>query len=153
MYYDSKTVYEAVSAVRQGSTLRAAACLTGVGVETARRWCRSAGISFARGPRGGAILPTRRRAGAPRGRLSLEHRLAIAMGLAAGHAHARIAEAIGFSGSTVSREVSRHARPGGGYDPYEAQMAAERDAARPKARKVDASPRLRAYVAEKLRLR
>ena len=153
MYYDSKTVYEAVSAVRQGSTLHAAACLTGVGVETVRRWCRSAGIAFARGPRGGAILPTRRRAGAPRGRLSLEHRLAIAMGLASGCAHARIADAIGFSRSTVSREVSRHARPGGGYDPYEAQMVAERCAARPKARKVDASPRLRAYVAEKLRLR
>ena len=153
MSHSSKTVYAAVSSVRRGATLHAAAAASGACVESVRRWCRSAGIAFARGPRGGAILPAKRREGKPRGRLSLEHRLAIAMGLEAGHTHARIAGAIGFSRPTVGREVSRHAGPDGGYDPYAAQLAAERDAARPKARKVDASPRVRAYVLEKLALR
>ena len=80
------------------------------------------------------------------GRLGLAQRLAISVGLASGATHAEIARGIGFSRPTVSRELSRHRAPDGSYDPYAAQAAAERSARRPKARRLDTDPRLRAYV-------
>lgn len=98
-------------------------------------------------------MPNRRRRGGPPGRLGLAQRLAIASGLDAGLTHASIARGIGFSRPTVTREISRHAGAKGGYDPYAAQLEADRDARRPKARKLDASPRLKGYVAAKLSLR
>lgn len=153
MAYDSKTRYEAVWAVRSGASLREAAGSVGVSYVTVRRWCASEGISFLIGCRGGAIMPRTRRAHARPARLDLAQRLAIASGLAAGRTHSEIARGIGFSRSTVSRELSRHRFPGGGYDPYAAQMRAERDASRPKVRKLDASRPLRAYVLAKLALR
>lgn len=153
MRYSSKTVYEAVLAVRQGMSLRKTASLVGVSYETVRRWCSHAGIKFATGSLGGAVLTKRVCGSGQQSRLLLEHRLAIAMGLAAGHTHARIAQGIGFARSTVSREISRHTGSDKSYDPYKAQLAAERDASRPKVRKTDASVRLRSYVKEKLSLR
>ncbi len=98
-------------------------------------------------------MPKRRRARTRPARLDLAQRLAIASGVAAGMTHAQIARGIGFSRSTVSREISRHGGGGGAYDPYAAQMRAERAASRPKARKLDANARLRAYVIGKLALR
>lgn len=86
-------------------------------------------------------------------RLSLAQRLAIASGLAAGMTHELIARGIGFSRSTVSREISRHRGCDGSYDPYAAQMDADRDAARPKKRKLDEAGPLRSYVLGKLALR
>ena len=155
MKHSSKTRYEAVSAVRGGLSLRRAAARAGVSHETVRRWCGSEGIRFAAGPMGGAILPGKRdgkEAARPR-RLGVAERRAIAMGLRAGHAYGAIADAIGFSASSVCREVARHRGADGGYDPFEAQLAAERAARRPKAAKLDASARLRRYVASKLLLR
>lgn len=153
MGYDSKTRYEAVRAVRNGATLTQAESAMGVSRETVRRWCAAEGISFVRGCMGGAILPSTPTSGRGPGRLDLAQRLAIGMGVAAGRSHAEIARGIGFSRSTVSREIARHRGPGGAYDPYAAQMSAERAARRPKARKTDRSARLRAYVLEKLSLR
>lgn len=153
MRYDGKTKYAAITAVREGASLREAARRTSVGHETVRRWCVAEGIPFSPGYMGGAILPTKPRLTAKTGRLDLAQRLAISMGLDAGHSHARIAAGIGFSRSTVSREVSRHRLGDGTYDPYAAQMAADRDASRPKARKLDACPPLRHYVLEKLAMR
>ena len=153
MAYDSKTRYEAILAIRAGASLRQAASSAGASREAVRRWCASEGIRFVRGCMGGAILPIRPQSGRRPGRLGLAQRLAIAVGLSAGRSHAEIARGIGFSRPTVSREVSRHRGPGGSYDPYAAQMAAERAACRPKARKTDSSPRIRAYVLEKLSLR
>ncbi len=93
------------------------------------------------------------RASARPARLGLAQRPAIASGLAAGSVHEQVARGIGLSRPTVSRKVARHRGRDGAYDPYAAQMRAERDAARPKARKLGASRRLRAYVAAKLALR
>lgn len=157
--YGSKERYEAVRLVRrEGMTLRAAAEACGVSRQTVWRWCRAAGVSFARGPIGGPMCRTGRRgaSGAGKGagrpyRLGLAQRLAIAQGLAAGLTHAQVAEGIGFSRPTVSREVKRGSGPGG-YDPYAAQERAERAAERPKPRKLDASPRLRRYALGKLAL-
>lgn len=153
MGYDSKTRYEALQAIRSGATLHEAEGLVGASRETVRRWCASEGISFLVGCRGGAVVPKRRRARTRPARLDLAQRLAIASGVAAGMTHAQIAQGIGFSRSTVSREISRHGGGGGAYDPYAAQMRAERAASRPKARKPGANARLRAYVIGKLALR
>ena len=153
MGYGSKTRYEAVQLVRQGATLLEVQGLLDVSRETVRRWCISEGISFLVGCRGGAIVPKRRRSQARPGRLGLDQRLAIAIGIAGGSTHGQIARGIGFARSTVTREIARHRLPSGAYDPYAAQMEAERDARRPKARKLDVNGRLRAYVADKLALR
>ena len=153
MGYDSKTRYEAIKAIRNGATLMQVEGATGVGHETVRRWCVAEGIRFVRGCMGGAILPSTPPSECKPGRLNLAQRLAISMGMAAGRSHAEIARGIGFSRSTVSREVSRHRKPDGTYDPYAAQMSAERAARRPKMRKTDRDTRLRAYVLEKLSLR
>ena len=153
MGHDSKTKYVAITSVRRGATLREAGREAGASHESVRRWCRAEGICFSRGGTGGAILPRKRSSRGGAARLGLPQRLAISMGIDGGHSHERIARAIGFSRSTVSREISRHSDGSGAYDPYAAQMAADRSASRPKARKVDASRRLRAYVLGKLRLR
>lgn len=153
MGYSRRKRHETVRMVREtGCTLRRAEAETGVSRQTVHRWCREAGVRFHPGWIGGAVADRRPGGGAP-SRLGLEQRLAIASGLAAGLAHAAIAAGIGFSRSTVSREVSRRRGPNGGYDPYAAQEAADRDAARPKARRVDASAPLRAYVLSRLALR
>jgi len=55
-----------------------------------------------------------------------------------------LAVTVGCHRSTVSRELAR--MPEGAYDPRLAQRDAERAARRPKARKLDANPPLRAYV-------
>lgn len=149
MGYDSKTRYEAIKAIRNGATLMRAEAATGVNHETVRRWCAAEGIRFVRGCMGGAILLSTPPSECKPGRLNLAQRLAISMGVSAGRSHAEIARGIGFSRSTVSREVSRHSMKDG-YDPHFAQMQADKDAKRPKARKLDKDVRARAYVLEKL---
>lgn len=150
MVHESKTRYEAIEKVRGGASLRKAASEVGASYESVRRWCRRAGIAFAPGSMGGSILDTARKARTSGGRrLRIEHRLTIAVGICANLTHGQIAHGIGFSRTTVGREIARH----GGrddYDPYLAQMRADRDARRPKARKIDESSRVRGYVLEKL---
>lgn len=153
MGYGSKDRYLAVTCVRRGGmTMREAERATGVSRSTVSRWCRDAGAAPVGGVHGGPKVDRRHPSGRP-GRLRLEQRLAIAAGLAAGLTHLEISGGIGFSRPTVSREVARHAGPDGSYDPYAAQMRAEAAAARPKARKVDASRRLRGHVLARLALR
>lgn len=152
MGYDSKTRYEAIKSIRNGATLMKAASTVGVGCETVRRWCIAEGIYFVRGCMGGAILPSSPPAEYKSGRLNLAQRLAIKMGISTGMSHAQIAETIGFSRSTVSREISRHSAKDG-YDPYFAQMQADKDAKRPKTRKLDENIQARIYVLERLALR
>lgn len=155
MLHSSKTRYEAIHAVMEGASLREAASKGEASRESVRRWCAAEGIVFKRGPEGGARNMARIRP-KPEGkpaRMGLEQRLAIASGLAAGLPHQKIAEGIGFSRSAVSREISRHLDGDGAYDPYAAQLAFERAARRPKARKVDVDTRLRRYVLAKLALR
>lgn len=149
---NSKAKYVAITAIRRGATLREAGCEAGVSHESVRRWCQAESICFSRGSMGGAILPKKSSKGKAN-RLGLHQRLAISMGINSGHTHDKIARAIGFSRSTVTREISRHLDESGIYDPYAAQMAADRSASRPKTRKIDANRQLRAYVLEKLDLR
>lgn len=153
MEYNSKTKYVAITAIRRGATLREAGFEAGVSYESVRRWCQAESICFSRGSIGGAILPRKKSSKGEATRLGLPQRLAISMGINSGHSHERIARAIGFSRSTVTREISRHLDESGIYDPYAAQMAADRSASRPKTRKIDANLRLRVYVLEKLCLR
>lgn len=87
----------------------------------------------------------------PRARLAYEDRCMIHAMRRGGAACAEIAAAVGCHRTTVSRELAR--MPEGEYDPRLAQRAAERAARRPKQRRLDANPRLRAYVVNGLVLR
>lgn len=90
--------------------------------------------------------------GSSPGRLSMEDRLDIGSGVGDGESFAVIARRVGRDPSTVSREVAHH---GGrdGYRPLRAHQAAMRATGRPCVRKLDANPRLWAWVVAGLRLR
>jgi IS30 family transposase len=84
-------------------------------------------------------------------RLSLGEREEISRGIAMGESLRSVAERLGRSSSTVSRDV----RINGGCDRYravEAHRASRRRAKRPKAMKLEECPRLRETVEEKLAL-
>lgn len=95
-------------------------------------------------PRAGGRVINRRRM------LTAADREEISRGLAAGVEQVVIAARIGRDPSVVSREIARH----GGRDRYRAARAARAAASsrrRPKARKLDTDPRLRAQVIARLR--
>ena len=84
-------------------------------------------------------------------RLSLGEREEISRGIAGGESLRSVADRLGRSSSTVSREVANN----GGCDRYravEAHRASRRRAKRPKAMKLAECPRLRGVVEEKLDL-
>jgi IS30 family transposase len=84
-------------------------------------------------------------------RLSLDEREEISRGIARGESLRSIAERLGRSSSTVSREV----RINGGCDRYRAVVAHRASrvrAKRPKAMKLETCPRLRGEVEDKLSL-
>ena len=84
-------------------------------------------------------------------RLSLDEREEISRGIAMGESLRLVAERLGRSSSTVSREV----RINGGCGQYravEAHRASRRRAKRPKVMKLEECPRLRETVEEKLSL-
>ncbi|HEY7821797.1 MAG TPA: IS30 family transposase [Acidimicrobiia bacterium] len=114
----------------------------GVGRETARTWVNE---------RGG-IAPRRREWS---GRyLSLEERVEIQAGLAAGSSIREIARKLGRSPSTVSRELSRHASyRRSRYSALKADSDAQVNARRPKLRKLACDDRLAAEVSRKLKKR
>lgn len=87
----------------------------------------------------------------PGGRLRYEDRVVIYVMAGRGATHAEIASELGCHRTTVGRELGR--LPEGRYDPRLAQRDAEAAARRPKERKVDANPALRAYVEHGLMLR
>lgn len=122
------------------------------------RWARLAGMELARGSRDGGLVrvgPALVGAGAGgRGRrLSLADRALIQAGLVQGLSLRRIAVLVGAAPSTVSREISRSRLSYRSQWVYDAdiahQIAAERRA-RPKSRKLDTHPQLRAVVLEQL---
>ncbi len=78
-------------------------------------------------------------------RITLEQRLIIAQRLASGWSHREIARLLQRSQSTISREIARNSR-NGSYDPYVANAATLARMGRPKLRKLDANPALRARV-------
>jgi IS30 family transposase len=86
--------------------------------------------------------------------LSIEERETIRDMLRAGKSQRRIAEALGRSASTVSREIARNSStPEGGYHPYAAHRAAASRRPRPKESKLATEGRLRRHVKGKLDIR
>lgn len=136
-----------------GGTIRGVAEDTGVDRNAVFRWGREdeppewMWLSMEIEAPGAPAKPRR----SPKARLTYEDRVIIFALLAEGKKPGEIADAVGCHRTTVARELRR--APGGGYDPRLAQRDAERAARRPKERKLDANPRLRAYVVNGLMLR
>ena len=84
-------------------------------------------------------------------RLSLDEREEISRGIAQGESLRSIAERLGRSASTVSREVRINGGCGG-YRAVAAHRASRKRAKRPKVMKLEECPRLRETVEEKLSL-
>lgn len=139
--------WEAVRrAVSEGATVREAAARAGVSRMTAQRLSRVDVPDEGMWPEmDGAGKTGPRAAGA---RLSYEDRCLIAALAADGRTRSHIARAVGCHRTTVARELGRC--PEGEYDPRSAQRDAYLRARRPKARKLDSNPRLRAFVAGRL---
>lgn len=100
-------------------------------------------------PSGGIRPPTRRRS---RLSLTLSEREEISRGIVAGQSIRRIADTLGRSASTISREIGRN----GGYDLYRATQADKNAwdrARRPKRCKLSGHPPLRRKIVTKLKLR
>lgn len=85
--------------------------------------------------------------------LSIKEREAIRDMLQAGTSQRKIAEAMGRSASTISREIARNSVPDRGYQPYAAHRAAASRRPRPKDSKLAVEGQLRKYVKEKLAIR
>jgi IS30 family transposase len=77
--------------------------------------------------------------------LSFEERIEIGLGIARGESNSEIARRLGRHRSTVGREIGR-CQHRGLYRPWTAQRKADREARRPKARKLAGSLRLLAEV-------
>ena len=99
-------------------------------------------------PSGDIRPPTRRRS---RLSLTLSEREEISRGIVAGQSIRRIADTLGRSASTISREIGRN----GGYDHYRATQADKNAwdrARRPKRCKLSGHPPLRRKIVTKLKL-
>ncbi|WP_433363724.1 IS30 family transposase [Actinoplanes sp. CA-142083] len=129
--------------VDQGMGFRRAARIVGVSYRLTKRWRN--------GPK-----PIRSAAErSVRGRyLNADERIHIADRRREQASVRQIAAELGRDPSTVSRELRRNAHPdSGSYRPYAAQRRAEARRPRPKPRKIDASPQLRALIQDGLDLR
>ena len=78
-------------------------------------------------------------------RLSFEERIEIGLGIARGESNGEIARRLGRHRSTVGREIGR-SRSRGSYRAWAAQRRADREARRPKERKLAGNARLLAEV-------
>jgi len=124
---------------RAGGGVEDAAMQSGIGVQTGRRWVRE---------RGGIAPRAREWSGRY---LSLEERVEIQAGIAAGSSIRQIARDLGRSPSTVSREIARHASyRRSRYSAVKADGVAWEQARRPKPRKLACDDRLAAEVSAKL---
>jgi IS30 family transposase len=126
--------------VRSGLGVQEAGVAAGVGAVKAFAWFRQAGGVKSNGPRpaSGRFLP-------------VGEREEIAAGLAAGDSLREIAERLGRSPSTISREVARNSRGRGQYRALAAQGRAQHRAARPKTAKLAGSGELRGLVQARLK--
>ena len=140
-------------ALDAGGTIKGVAEETGVDRNAVLRWSHRDGppermwlsmeIEVPAAPAGAARRPS--------ARLTYEDRVMVFALRAEGRTHREIADEVGCHRTTVGRELKR--MPEGEYDPRAAHLAAREAARRPKARKLDADPRLRAYVVNGLMLR
>ena len=141
-------------AVLAGRTLTQAGAEAGVTRDTARRYWHDQAMETASSPASSRRSPRRRgwSAGACSGRVgrgqrvSDAERVLIAQGRARGESAAAIARSLGRCRQTVSREIARNTGPDGAYRAPRASAAAQERLARPKARRLDADPVLRAEV-------
>jgi IS30 family transposase len=78
--------------------------------------------------------------------LSEDERITIADRYRAGHSLRSIAEELGRSPSTISREVRRNRHQGGSYRPHHAQKLARTRRQRPRQGKIARSPELREFI-------
>ena len=142
-------------AVLAGATLTQAAAAAGVSRDSARRYwhdqamedaATASGRSSRRRGRGGwSVSACSGRVGRGQ-RVSDAERVLIAQGRARGESAAAIARSLGRCRQTVSREIARNTGPDGAYRAPRASAAAQERLARPKARRLDADPVLRAEV-------
>jgi len=129
----------------QGLGLQAASQAAGVSERTGHSWVRQ---------RGG-VKPQPQRTGTD---LTLDDRIKIQAGIAAGQTDAEIARTLGVHRGTVGRELLRSRRPSDvgpancrrGYNALKAQERAEEQRRRPKPRKLDVNPVLHEDVQEML---
>ena len=105
----------AVAAVLAGASAREAAGSLGVGHTSVTLWCRAAGVPLCRGRNGGQVTrvdasaaPPRART-SPRSRLTYADRVLIEDRLRRGASARGVAAELGFSHTTISREVARRA--------------------------------------------
>jgi IS30 family transposase len=136
--------------VAAGSSTELAAVATGVSRATGYRWfAASGGVMPPRSSREAVPPP----AASHGRRLKLTDREDIACLLAAGKNQAEIAEAIGFSEATISRELARNTiggRSGTSYRASTAQASADQRARRPGQARLAVNTRLRAEVEDRL---
>ena len=159
MTYPMELRSRAVALVAAGTSAREAALWVGASKTIVCRWCREAGVELRRDRRGGPMtrpdtpVPAPEPKASPGARLDLARRCVIEVRLRDGRSMREIAREIGVSHSTVSREVRRHGGAGGRYSARRAQRAAEEAARRPRPRRVESDPRVRAYVVRGLSMR
>lgn len=127
--------------IRQGLAGAEAARRVGVSMSCGSVWfLDSGGVKFIDAP----ISPRY---------LSQDDRIEIADGLEAGEPVKRIAARIGKSFQSVYREIARHRRDDGSYQPWHAHAQAWQARRRPRPARLAADARLRALVAGKLKRR
>src|SRR5690349_13683134 len=126
--------------IRSGLGVQVAGAVAGVGPVKAFAWFKQAGGVKSNGPRpdSGRYLP-------------VAGREEIAVGLAAGDSQREIAERLGRSPSTISREVMRNSRGRRHYRALAAQGQAQHRAARPKTAKLAGNAELRGLVQARLK--
>ncbi len=134
------------AALRSGSTPTQAAVAAGVSENAARDWVVQSGF-VPRTP----VSPDRGLA-APSRSLSFVERCRLEQLLVEGYSQTDAAELLGRHRSTISREARRGATPSG-YRASVGQDAADAGRARPKPRKLETNPALRAEVVRRLKLR
>ena len=144
-----------VQAVLAGASLTRAGAEAGVSRDTARRYWHDQAMEDAatasgrssgrRGCEGWSASACAGRVGRGQ-RVSDAERVLIAQGRARGESAAAIARALGRCRQTISREIARNTSPDGVYRAPEASTAARGRLARPKTRRLDADPALRAEV-------
>ncbi|WP_143224980.1 helix-turn-helix domain-containing protein, partial [Actinomyces oris] len=144
-----------VQAVLAGASLTRAAAAAGVSRDAARRYWHDQAVEDAasasgrsprrRGCEGWSASACAGRVGRGQ-RVSDAERVLIAQGRARGESAAAIARALGRCRQTVWREIARNTGSDGVYRAPGASAAAQERLARPKTRRLDADPVLRAEV-------
>lgn len=136
--------------LKAGWSIRDSAARAGVNRSAAFRWSHMDEppdwMWASMEPDGGEVRAARE----PGARLTYKDRVMIWSRHLDGDKPGEIAAAVGCHRTTVSRELKR--LPEGEYDPRLAERDAEELARRPKERKLDGSPELRAYVVDHLML-